>query len=437
MKKSDVLKQERTAKVDAQNTVIQLAKAENRDFTADEAAAFDTRDAEIAALDAKIDRAIKAEKIELDVASRTAAPVIPASVPSTDGGEAQERAEVLAKFSMKRALNLSVDNRSFDGAEQEVNAMALEELRSQGLQTPGKGFNVPSDLFMRATGQSVTEDGGVNGGTLVKESQGRMLPTFVDRLTIEDLGVNVMTGLVGDYPLHRGGEYAFQNLGETEKTTPQKAAYDKRVLKPKRTAMTVAISNQLLAQSAFNVDQDVRNRTTTALNKRLMLDMLNGDGVAPNCLGLLNDTLAFEFGGAEGPLTLAKILELEGEVDDENVPTGNARFLIHKKLAALAKGIQVDAGSGVFLMSMMNELYGTPATKTSLLPVLSGAADNYPLIYGDFANVDAGFWGGMNIVTDPYTLSDSNEIRMTINIHRDIMAANPQGFAVNKKITLN
>lgn len=437
MKKSDVLKQERTVKVDAQNTLIQLAKTETREFTTEEVTQFDTRDIEIKDLDQKISRAIAAEQIELDVASREEPIQAPVDT-STGDSEKKERAEILSSFSMKRALNLAVDNRTFDGVEKEVNEIALEELRSQGIQVPTKGFNVPSDLFMRADSHTVTQDGGDYGGKLVKESQGRILPTFVDRLTIEELGVNVMTGLVGDYPLHRGGEFTFENLEETAKTTTQKAQYDKRVLKPKRTAMTVAISNQLLVQSAYNVDADIRSRTTTALNKRLMLDMLNGDGIAPNCLGLLNDTdIAFEFSGSEGPLTLAKILELEGEVDDENVPTGNAIFLIHKKLAAVAKGIPVDSGSGVFLMSMMNELYGTSAVKTSLIPVLQGAASNFPLIYGDFANIDAGFWGGMNIVTDPYTLSDSNEVRMTINVHRDIMAANPQGFAVNKKLTLS
>ncbi|PAM93356.1 hypothetical protein B4N84_18360, partial [Flavobacterium sp. IR1] len=129
-------------------------------------------------------------------------------------------------------------------------------------------------------------------------------------------------------------------------------------------------------------------------------------------------------------------LEMEGAVDDENV-TGDPIFLIHKKLAQISKAIKLDTGSGLFLMDKSNELYGTRTRKTSLIPVLSGATvSNYPLIYGDFANVYGGFWGGLNFTFDPFTAADSNEVRMIVNVHRDIMAANPQGFAINKKVTL-
>ena len=167
-----------------------------------------------------------------------------------------------------------------------------------------------------------------------------------------------------------------------------------------------------------------------------MLDMINGDGVAPNTLGLLNDpNVALVSALAEGPLTLAKILELEAAVEDENV-IGDPVFLIHKKLAALAKGITLDSGSGQFLMDKQNTLYGTETVRTSLLPVLSGTNPTYPLIYGDMSNVYAGFWGGINFTLDPYTKASSNEVRMIVNVHRDIMAANPEGFAINKNVNL-
>jgi len=443
MKKSDQLKQERQSLKDAQITLTEKAESESRDFSPEEATAFDKRHAEIEAMNATVTRAENAEALQLEKAERDAIPVDLSEEkrkkdkPSGEDSEKREKAKIMAKFSMKRALEAQLDQRALDGVEAEVNAMAKEELRSQGLEVPRRGINIPNEMMFRADSHTVTQDGGAFGGNLVREEVGEMLPTFVDRLSIEDLGVTVKRGLIGDYPLVRGSEFTFENLAETANTTPQKQEWDKRIMKPKRTAMETAISNQLLIQSEWNVETDIRNRITTALNKRLMLDMLNGDGVAPNTLGLLNDPeVAFVYAGAEGKLTLAKINELEGAVDDENIPNGNPIFLIHKKLGAIAKSIPLDAGSGVFLMNMRNELYGTRTVRTSLLPVLTGTADNYPVVYGDMANVYAGFWGGMNLVVDPYTKAGSNEVRMIVNLHRDIMAANPQGFAINKKITL-
>lgn len=434
------LQQTRAAKVNAQGEMIEARKAsESGKFSEEESRKFNGLNAEIRSLDAEIDEekeVIEAEKRQADLNGK------PVEKPKEkrEGGEQKEKREVLARFSMKRAMEFQLDNRNFDGVESEVNEIAKEEMRSQGLEVPRRGINIPSEMMFRADSHTVSADAGGYGGNLVREELGELLPTFVDKLAIEDLGVTVKRGLVGNYPLNRGSEFAFENLAETAPTTPQKGAYDKRVMKPKRTALETGLSNLLLSQSSFNVDQDVRQRITIALNKRFILDLINGDGIDPNTLGLLNDTLGFESATAEGPLTLDKILELEGELDDQNV-NGSPIFLLHKKLASVAKGINLDTGSGQFLMDKNNDLYGNKTVKTSHMPVLVGSGttppDLYPVIYGDFSNAYAGFWGGMNLIVDPYTKAGSNEIRMIVNVHRDIMAANPQGFVVNKKITLS
>lgn len=425
------LQQQRAAKVKQQQTLIDDRNAtEERSFTTEQEKKFNDLDAEIRSFDSQIET----EKKIIAAEKRNAAL---GGVPT--GGKSSEQKEkdqILKRFDMKKALKHQIRKEAIDGVEAEVNQMGMAELRSQGLDVPEMGINLPSEMMFRADSHTVTQDAGNFGGSLVKEDMGMVLPTFVNRLSIQDLGVDVKSGLVGDYPLHSGAEFTFQNVDETAALTAQKAGYAKRVLKPKRTGMLAKISNQLLAQSSINVESDIRQRVSTALNNRLILDLLNADGTGPNPLGLLNDA-TFVSALAEGPLTLAKILELEGAVDDEDSVYGNNTFLIAKKLAAFAKGIKVDEGSGVFLMDMENKLYGTDTFKTSLMPVLSGAADNYPVIYGDFSSVVAGFWGGMNILANPYSSAASNELELVINVHRDIKASNPKAFAVNKKVTLS
>lgn len=436
MNKLAKLRQERAEKVKAQKQLLDQVRADDRDFKEEEETRFDALTGGIEDLDKKIQRQIAIDEAEKRAAALEE-PADPAPAPLKKGGEEGEKRSLMADFSLKRALQLQLNNKEIDGVEAEVDAIAKEELRqTQGIEMPSRGISIPSSMMLRADSHTVTQDSGEYGGKLVGESEPTLLPTFVDKLAIEDLGVVVKRGLVGNYPLIRGNEFEFQNLDEVQDTTPQKNKYEKRVMKPKRTALETGFSYQLLHQSSINVDQDIRSRATIALNKRLMLDLINGSGTGPNPLGLLNDSeVAWTYSGTEGGLTLQKILEMEGAIDDENVP-GNPIFLIHKKLAAIAKGIAIDQGSGRFLMSPNNELYGTRSVKTSHLPALTGEATTYPLIYGDFSNVTAGFWGGMTLIADPYTKAGSNEVRLIINVHRDIMAANPQGFAINKKVTL-
>lgn len=431
MSKLAQLQQQRAAKITQQQTLIdERNTAEERSFTTEQEASFKALENEIRGLDSQIEM----EKSIIEAEKRNAS--LAGVHTGGNSSEQKEKDAILKRFDIKKALKAQIRKSAIDGVEAEVNQMGMAELRSQGLDVPEMGINLPSEMMFRADSHTVTQDSGNFGGTLVKEDAGMVLPTFVNRLSIQELGVDVKSGLVGDYPLHSGNEFTFQNVDETAPLTATKAEYAKRVLKPKRTGMLAKISNQLLAQSSINVESDIRQRISTALNNRLLLDLINGDGTGANPLGLLNDA-TFVSALAEGPLTLQKILELEGAIDDADSTYGNNTFLMAKKLAAFAKGIKVDEGSGVFLMDMQNKLYGADTFKTSLVPVLSGAADNYPLIYGDFSSVVAGFWGGMNVLANPYSSAASNELELIINVHRDIKASNPKAFAVNKAITLS
>jgi len=432
MKRSDALKQKRAAVVRKWDDLVKLAETENRDLTQEENDLIISYRTEADSFDGQIDAQESLEQREISSAVAGGAIV---------DGEQNEQKKVEKRFDVKRMMGFVVDRSKADGAEAEINEIAITELRNSGVQNVNtKGFNIPSAMAFRgaatrAAAQTVSEDSGGFGGTLVKEDTGVVLTNFVDRLTIEDLGISPKYDLVGDYPLHSIADFAFENVTETEGLTVQKTAIAKRVLKPKRTGMMAYISNQLLAQSSINIMGVLQSRITEALNRRLFQDMINGDGTAPNTLGILNDSIAFDFAGTAGALTLAKILQLEGEIDEENATENGRRFLMHTKLASIAKGLALDSGSGLFLMDKDNTLYGMPVTKTTLVPVLETNTE-YPLIYGDWPTIEAGFWGGLNIKADDTTRADSNEVRLIINVHRDIMASNPKAFAANKKITI-
>lgn len=441
MKKVAELRQELAQLIAQQRQIVDPADAEKRELTPEERTKFDEKQNEIKAKKEELQRAIDLEENLRHVADNPqpgqARSFMPPVHMGGDGGEARELAKIYGEFRMGMAVASLRSGKGIDGVVKEVNDIAVSELRNLGLAVINEGFNIPASM-MRASAQTVTEDGGAYGGKLVKEAAGELLTPFVPRLTVEELGVKVLMGLTGDYPLISSEEFEFQNLAETAAATVQKVEYDKRILKPKRSACVAAISNQLLIQSSIDVENDIRANIGRALNRRVFMDLINGSGTGANPLGLLQDDI-LESATAQGIIARAKANELRGLVMSENATKEKLAFLMHTLLYNNAANVKIDEGSGLFLVDAQGNFNNTKTFETSMVPILDGEDPGdkcYPLIYGDWDAARVGFWGGMNIQADPYTGMAANTTKLVINVHKDSMASNPKAFAVNRTITL-
>ena len=226
MKTSKELKEVRASKLQAQQDLVTAAKVASRDLQDDEASSFDALTAEIRELNAQIIRAEEIEKLELEAASKEGVVI----------DEPQKMEET--RFSIVRALNALVNNKGLSGAEQRAHELAVAELRIAGVQMPeNAGFSIPS-AAMRA--QTVGDDSGAKGGKLVASDPQLVMP-LQPKLAIADLGVNVMTGLVGDVPLNTSTTFSFNFVGETADVTGTDVNFAGPTLKPKRVAGVVEL----------------------------------------------------------------------------------------------------------------------------------------------------------------------------------------------------
>ena len=156
MKKSDQLKLERTAKLEAQGALLTKAKAENRDLTPEEIVSFDALGTEVENLDVQVERAMKIEATELRIASNEGKKL----TSEGDSSEKKELREIEKRFSIVRAMNLinPANRSSLDGAEKEVNEIGKEQSRAAGVNVPeGTSFSMPISM-LRATQQTVSQD---------------------------------------------------------------------------------------------------------------------------------------------------------------------------------------------------------------------------------------------------------------------------------------
>lgn len=416
MKKSDKLKQERKAILDAQNVILQRAKTENREFTPEEQAELTAKDGEVDDLDAKIETAVADEKREARIASMSGTPV--------GGGEQREVEEMKQRFSIAKAIRTAASGEKQTGVEAELNQEAQKEARSLNLQfnTTDRSFSIPASM-VRATHQTVTQDAGEYGSALVNTDV-RMVEGFIPRLILEDAGATFLTGLSGDVVLPKSADFEYNWLNETEKITLAASKIAGPTLKPKRAGAGVAISNQLLMQSSVSVDNMIYGKLSAAAKIALEKAAINGDGIkAP--LGLLNTPGVLTAAATVGATATWKdVVELWGLIEAADAGVGT--FALNAKLAASLRTIAKDAGSGRFLMENLT----IDGAKTIISNIIQTLAGDETLIYGNFNEMFIGQWGGVNFVAvdDP----ESASVKVISNMWADVAIANPKAFAINK-----
>lgn len=430
MRTSKELKIERAAKLEAQSKITATIKTEKRsDFNDDEKKAFDALQDEIVKLDDSIKRALTVEMNEARAAG-DAGQVI-------NKGEKAELNKMAKRFSILRALRKGADNSALDGVEAEINEIAKDEARIAGIDLGKQTITVPGSLIRsnedaekRAAGQTVTLDSGGYGGALVGTDV-QIIEGLYPKMTVNDLKPTILNNLQGDIILPTVAQYAFSWLAEDAAATAQKSAITGPTLSPKRAAALVPLSHRLLKQTAGSVEGMVNNMLGNAYGFALMQAIVNGGGTT-DPMGILNASgvQAAADISAVAP-TWAKVVELEGLVKTANAD--GMGYLMHPKTEAKLKTVSKDTGSGRFLIED-GKLNGYPYAVSTAVPALN-TGTTYPLIFGNFAELFIGTWGGVSFLADPYTGASSNNLNIHVNAHADANIPNGAAFAVNTWLT--
>lgn len=436
MRKSVQIRQDLQTKLDAQGAIVEGAKnekGESRALTADEATNFNNLQQEIETLRSELSMA---ESHEANQAQR-AAMAAPVTTERSEGEE-KEKDEVFRKVNILKAIrgaNPAMEEK-LDGAEKEMHEIGIQETRNADVSLP-KGGNILSIPLRylsvnRATQQTVTQDSGEYGGSLVQNQAPRMVDPLRPKLAFEQLGATFLTGLSGgNIPLIVDNDFAMAFLAEGAAITPQKKKYEGPTLAPKRAGGAVDISNQLIMQSSVDVESRVMGGLRNGFAQLLHAACINGAG-APAPTGILGYTgVSASVVVAAAAPTWDMIVELQKLIEQNDSTENSLGYLLNPKLKAKLKTVKKDAGSGRFLAEGM-EIDGYKFISTSQVPTLDdGGTAVEPLIFGDFSQMVIGQWGAINVTVNPYSADLSDSIRLVLNTHADMQIANPKAFAKN------
>ena len=357
---------------------------------------------------------------------------------AVQGQLSKSEARNLGKFNIIKAIN-EARNGKLTGVEAEVNQEGLSEKRRLGVDARDMhAINMPEMLFTRT--QSVTGGTGGNlGGDLVFTEPGR----YIDFLypNTPTLGLcSIAENLVGniDFP-KQTSSYTLNWQTETGTDTVQDINFDKVTMSPKRAVISASMSNQLLRQEySRGIEQRVIQQLNLSFNKGLENAVLNGTGSSNQPSGIYTELSAQAL--TLGAISFDDLVDMEAALAAADALAGNLAYVTHPNVVAKLKKTKVDAGSGRFLVEGMLDpvktANGYNIFNTTVSKKTTGTPDTYGLLFGNFADVQIGFWGGATLMVDPYSQMKSSIVEIYVERFMDVAVLRNASFALATDVTI-
>lgn len=344
------------------------------------------------------------------------------------------------EYSLVRAIRYhafpdSAKYRREAGLEQEASE-AAEKL--QPSQKRGS-FVIPYDVLMhnfrmpRAQYAAQKRDLVVGGDSSpqVTDAGYYTVPTFTlsmidilrSRLVTEASGATVLTGLTGDvsFPRHDTAAEGYW-LDENEDITESTQGIGQVPLTPKTVGALNEYSRKLLIQSSIDVENFVRTDQAAVIARAIDRAALEGDGTDANPTGVASTagvgTQILTFGN----ISYSEIVNMWRDVANANADFGSLNWVSSVNVAAELMTTRKDAGSGIFLLEN-GMLAGYPLRNTTGITSTS-------LIYGNWADLLIGMYGGLDVLVDPYTASASGRVRVVTFQSADVAVRHAGSFSV-------
>lgn len=373
---------------------------------------------------------------------------------------------VETRFSLHRAIRIKYGIKDIkgnlekrDGVEDEM--MKEGELEARSAEIPetdlhSDGFIVPSmcsyakrtanpelarrmllDEFER---RDMTVGTTTAGGHMVATNLGDLIPFLDPETPLVRLGARQLTGLVGNLDLPRWAArstgYPVAEQGSITESTPTLA---KLSLTPKRQGATLDTSLQLIRQSSFDVENLTRADLRLVLMQLQEQYAIQGTGSGNQPTGITATSgIGSVAGGTNGLIPAwSHIVGLETEVAVDNALRGKLGYLSTPQIAGVLKQVKRDVAGNGFIWEGLNDgsgmVNGYKAATSTLVPstLTKGTSSGicHAIIFGNFQELIMAYWGGVEIIVDPYTLATTGTVRITANAFFDVGVRHAQSFS--------
>lgn len=323
------------------------------------------------------------------------------------------------------------------------------EASEAALKAQGRGLRgnaqatIPLDVLHHAQRDLIVATSTMGGYTVGTDMMGG---SFIDILRNTSYcvaaGATVLSGLNGAIaiPSKTAGATAYW---VAEGTAPTEGAivFGQVTMTPKTVGAWVDFSRKLMLQSSIDVEAMVRADLYGSLGTEIDRAALNGAGTGSEPAGILASTSVgtSTIGAQGGAPTWASIVELETLVAAGNADRGRTAYFFNSKtrgkLKTIVKSTSAVAG---FIWEPDNTVNGYQTWVTNQLPsnLTKGTTTGQSAaIFGNWQDLMVGQWGGLDLLVDPYTASNTGTVRVVALQDVDVAIRRVASFAVAKDYT--
>jgi HK97 family phage major capsid protein/HK97 family phage prohead protease len=352
-------------------------------------------------------------------------------LPTADIG--MDKREV-QKYSIMRALNALAN--PTDAAAQRAAAFERECSDAAGtkLGKQARGFLVPFDIQQRDLTAGTANAGGYTVATDLLS--GSFIDLLRNAMVISGLGTRMMTGLVGNIAIPKlTGAATHYWVAENAAPTNSQQTLGQVTMTPKTVGAFTDISRRLLLQSSISVEAMVQQDLASVLGLAIQQAAINGTGASNQPSGIMTMVTAISLGTNGLAPTHAHQIALETAVSTANADVGTLAYLTNAKVRGKLKGTEkYSAGTGQPVWADgSTPLNGYRAAVTNAVPsnLTKGSSTGVcsAELFGNFADLMIGMWGGLDLTVDPYSGSTAGTVRVVALQDVDVALRNVESFA--------
>jgi HK97 family phage major capsid protein len=378
------------------------------------------------------------QEVGLDILQRRKSEPLPTPAAEfVDGLPAKDR----KRYSVGRALDMLVrrtlGQAAFDGIEGEVHAHLERRAKEAGIQSHGSGVFLPMSLGADLERRTMATNIATKGSEFVFDQPGELIEFLRNQAVVFRMGARMLTDLTGPvtFPKQQG-DVTVSWVGENPASAvaASDVATGAVMLTQKTMQGTCKISRQLLAQS--NIDHEGMIRESFAQAHGLAFDRaaLHGLGSSSQPTGIYSAPDVLTTTMANVLPTWQKITDMIGQVGSANALAGTLGFVTTMGFGARFLSVLQQSAAGLpFIWTgplQDGKIGGYRAiASTQALANLGAGANEHCFIFGNWADMIAGLFGGIEVIADPFTSATSGLVNFTSFQMGDIVLRRGQSFS--------
>lgn len=334
-------------------------------------------------------------------------------------GMTDKEARGFSFIKLFRHLAAEPDQKARTAKDCEFELDACRTAADQLTHRSAKGVVIPTDvLLMPLTGQRAdtivgakTASGYTNAGTNSIQTL-LLTSSFIDLLRNRSFLMQVvseLSGLIGqvDIPKQATGPAASW-IGEDEAAESTGITFGLVSLRPKTLSARGELTRKLLMQNSLGVEALFRSDLAKVMALEIDRAGIYGTNANNQPKGLtLQSGINTAMWGTDDAPTFAELVAMETEIAADNADVDSMAYAFNARMRGHLKTTRkfTDGNDGT--------IWENGNTVNGYATQVSNAIATGDVIFGNWADMLLGMWGGLDITVDPYTHSDKGRIRIT------------------------